>query len=108
MGIQAQRWTDTRLPEHGHDLRAPRRDFRELAMDIVQQTLDACESGSYKIDGVPVDCPNLAERLKDVQGQEFYEGVGATMRGGLLPSVQCRSLDRTGERMRTWMVITHL
>ena len=43
MGIQAQRWTDTYLPEHGHDPKAPRRDFRELVMDVVQQTLDACE-----------------------------------------------------------------
>ena len=38
---------------------------------------------------------------RDVQGQEFYEGVGVTMRGGLLPFVQCRSVDRTGEQMRT-------
>ncbi len=101
-------WCNTHRGSDGFNPRAPKQDFRELVMDVMQQTIDACCAESYYVGDQEVDSPHLPSMLKDTQGQEFYVGANASLRGGTEEAVDCQKFDRTGERNRTWIIVTHL
>ena len=101
MRVEAEWWCDRHDSRHGFNRRAPKQDFRELNMDIAQQTIDVSSAERYYVGDHLVDCPELPSMLNDTRGQERYVGARATMREGHEAPVRCLRYDRTTGRVKS-------